>query len=160
MNAAPYPPAAANPIAIRWLLRDDLDQVVALERRAFASPWLRRDFVALLRARNSLGQVAVVDDRLVGYVVRTVRGQSLTIDNLAVAPEWRRRGVGRALVRHSCRARGGGLPRIVLADVREQNTPAQLFFRAVGFSCREILTDWYDDTDEPAYRFVWDGELS
>lgn len=54
---------------------------------------------AVLRAPTSLGLVAEVDAAVVGLLVAELRGRELRLSLLCVAPEHRRRGAGRALVR-------------------------------------------------------------
>jgi ribosomal protein S18 acetylase RimI-like enzyme len=63
----------------------------------------------------------------------------LMIDHIAVAPEARRQGHGRALL-HAARhlARTEAVDEILL-DTWEANTEAQAFFRAAGFSSRRML---------------------
>ncbi len=64
---------------------------------------------ALAQRSDSTGYVALVDDRIVGHV-RLTRGwidaeprlvEVLVLSPLSVAPEWQRRGIGRALVAYA-----------------------------------------------------------
>ena len=41
----------------------------------------------------------------------------------------------------------------ITAEVRERNLPAQMFFRAMGFRCVNMLRNFYDDVDEDALVF-------
>lgn len=92
-------------ITIRAWQRRDLEQVQAL------LTLLSDDAVA--RSEGAPTYVAETDGRVVGMVtlcvVRTLTGPKAYVDHLVVAPGWRRRGIGRALVQHAIeRARGSG----------------------------------------------------
>jgi ribosomal protein S18 acetylase RimI-like enzyme len=70
-----------------------------------------------------------------GYLAALERPRSVEIDGVAVVPEWRRHGVGRALVRQvvaslDLSGLGKGAERLV-ADVAASNVGGQLFFRQV-----------------------------
>ena len=78
---------------------------------------------ALAQRSDSSGYVAVVDDQVVGQV-RLTRGwidaeselvEVLYLSPLSVAPEWQRRGIGRALVAHAVlEAKRAAVPAIFL----------------------------------------------
>ena len=78
---------------------------------------------ALAQRSDSTGHVAVVDHSVVGHV-RITRGwidaearlvEVLVLSPLSVAPEWQRRGIGRALVAHAvAEATHAGVPAIFL----------------------------------------------
>jgi ribosomal protein S18 acetylase RimI-like enzyme len=106
-------------------------QVEAWARERLAAPGVR-------------AVVAELDGAPVGYVVTTEIRRAgtplaaprafLLVDELAVAPTARRRGVGRALMdaAHGL-ARASGLPRVEL-DVRSWNEAALGFYRALGYA--------------------------
>jgi ribosomal protein S18 acetylase RimI-like enzyme len=83
---------------------------------------------------------------------------------LAVAPTLRRMGIGSLMVRwlkDDIVANGPKVHRIV-AEVDEDNLPAQLFFRACGFVATAVLSDGEgeDATDDgrcgpDAYEMIW-----
>jgi [ribosomal protein S18]-alanine N-acetyltransferase len=72
-------------------------------------------------------------EALGGYVVALDAADEGEILNLAVAPDGRRHGLGRALVEHVVEAlKARGVAQIYL-EVRESNAPARGLYAAEGF---------------------------
>jgi ribosomal-protein-alanine N-acetyltransferase len=81
--------------------------------------------------------VAAADgDRIAGYVVALEAADEGEILNLAVAPDGRRHGLGRALVEQVLEALTARGIRQVYLEVRESNAPARALYAAHGF--REV----------------------
>ena len=147
-------------VRVRWMIRRDMDAVLAIEDQSFEFPWLEEDFIRCLRQRNCIGKVATYDDlateseRVVGFMVFQLRIRCFRLLNFAVAPEFRRQGVGSQMVATlACRLARDRRRRIV-SEVRESNLAAQLFFRAIGFRAIGVKRGRYRETAEDAYRFV------
>ena len=80
------------------MTESDLDQVLAIERVSFVTPWTRAAFCYEIE-QNKVARCTVmhVGERVVGYLCLWEIGHEIHITNLAVHPEWRRRGTtGRA----------------------------------------------------------------
>jgi len=136
---------------IRWMIRRDMPEVLAIETANFEFPWSEEDFLQCLRRRNCIGMVAERDGRIVGFMIYELQKSRIHLLNLSVAAEHQRHGIGRQMLNKlisklSAQRRN----RIVLA-VRETNLAAQLFFRANGFRAVSILHGFYDNTPEDAY---------
>jgi ribosomal-protein-alanine acetyltransferase len=94
--------------------------------------------------------VAVVEDEVVGFVVsRTVFGET-EILNVAVAAEFRRRGLGRALMADLLGRRSGAF----FLEVRESNVPAQRFYNSLGFRVAGNRRGYYHSPPEPAVVMI------
>lgn len=139
------------PIHIRWMIRRDMPEILAIERQRFEFPWSEEDFIRCLRQRNCIGMVAENGDQIVGFMIYELHRNRLRILNFAVHPAFRRLGVGRQMasklaskLSHQRRTR-------ILLEVRETNLSAQLFFRATGFRAVSVLRDFYEDTTEDGY---------
>ena len=90
---------------MRWV---HLSQVLGIEGRSFPNPWPREGFAYELNRDFSYPEVALdPDGRVVGYCVSWLLFERAQIQNIAVHPEARRRGVARELLRSAMRrARG------------------------------------------------------
>lgn len=142
-------------VGVRRAERADLLAVFDIEKRSFPQPWPYAAFERFLGHRGF--QVAEVDGEIVGYVVAdsvdTHGGPIGHVKDLAVAPEYRGRGVGRTLL-----ARGlslvfaDGVRRVKL-EVREGNEAAQQLYREFDFELHHVVPEYYDD-GEDAYVMV------
>jgi len=140
------------PVHIRWMIRRDMPEVLEIEEGSYEFPWLEDDFIRCLRQRNCIGMVAEGDgDRILGFMIYEIHKTRIHVLDFTVHPDYRRRGVGRAMVKKligklSLQRRS----RLVL-EVRESNLGAQAFFREMGFRAVSVLRGFYDDTPEDAY---------
>ena len=81
------------PYRIRSAVPADAAALVALERRCFGDPWSENSFREALDSPWSFGLVAHSSQALAGYLIaREVAGTGEVL-NLAVSPDFRRRGV-------------------------------------------------------------------
>ncbi len=85
-------------VHIRWMIRRDMPEVLAIEDECFEFPWSEDDFVRCLRQRNCIGMVAEHDERVAGFMIYELHRNRLHILNFAVAAPFRRHGVGRQMV--------------------------------------------------------------
>ncbi len=136
---------------VRWMIRRDMTDVLQIETDAFEFPWSEEEFVRCLRQRNCIGMVAEWDDKIVGYMIYELHKNRLHILNFAVAPQFRRRGVGARMTTKLVAKLTAQRRSRILLEVRETNLAAQLFFRNQGFRAVSVLRDFYEDTTEDAY---------
>lgn len=140
---------------IRWMLRNDLSEVMRIENESFENPWSEKDFKRHLRRQDTIGVVAEAGGRVVGYMVYEMHKHRYHIISISACPSSLRQGVGTALIAYlTKRLKNGDRNRINL-EVRETNLNAQLFFKAVGFRATEVFKDFYGDCDEDAYAMTY-----
>lgn len=140
---------------IKWLVRADMPQVLDIENASFEFPWSEETFIRCLRQRNCIGKVAVYDDQIAGFVIYELHKNRLHVLNIAVHPEFRRRGVATELINNLIGKLSAQRRSRITLEVRETNLDAQLFFSSLGFRAVSVLQDFYDDTTEDAYSFVF-----
>jgi len=148
-------------VQIRWLIRRDMTEVLAIEQASFEYAWTEEDFLCCLRQRNCIGMVAEHDGRIVGFMIYELHKSRLRLLNFAVAPDARRRGIGAQMVRRLIDKLSQQRRHEIVLEVRETNLAAQLFFRSMGFMALGVLRDRYDDTTEDAYlmRYLLSGVI-
>ena len=149
-------PGTNNDVAIRWMIRRDMAEILDIERASFEYPWSEDEFIRCLRQRNCIGMIAELKERVVGYMIYEMGPQWFQILNLAVDAEYRRHGVGRVLVQRLINKLSPRRRHRITLHVRETNLPAQLFFKAIGFRAKAILHDHYPDTAEDAYLMTYE----
>ena len=139
-------------IEIRWAINRDTPTLLAIEAASFEDPWTEEELLRCLRQRNTIGMVAELDDDVVGFMIYELHKNSLHLASLAVDPQYRRRGIGRAMIRSLTGKIGlGSVRNRITLEVRESNLPAQLFFKSQGFRAVQVLRDFYENSTEDAY---------
>lgn len=137
-------------ISIEEMRPEDLDEVLAIERRSFPSAWSRQSYERELRNGNSYYFVAREEDRVAGYVGMWVIRDEAHVTTLAVRPDCRRRGLGRRLLAQAISiARSNRAGKLTL-EVRAGNLPARSLYERFGFEPMSFIPNYYGDTGEDA----------
>jgi ribosomal-protein-alanine N-acetyltransferase len=110
----------------------DLDEVVAIETRAYEFPWSRGIFSDCLRVGYH-AWCYEKDAELVGYGVMSVAVAEAHILNLTVRPESQRQGIGETLLRHFMHNARRHEADVLMLEVRPSNLPAVALYRKLGF---------------------------
>lgn len=128
---------------IRPFALHEADAVVALWGRCgLVVPWNdpRLDIGRKLRHQGDLFLVAVAEGEIVGTVMAGYDGHRGWLNYLAVEPQRRGEGLGRALVEDAeRRLRALGCPKINL-QIRTSNREVVDFYRALGFSVDDVVS--------------------
>ena len=140
------PPAAA--VEIRRLIYADLPQVVAIERRAFTTPWSLAMFVLELSKPSGVCLAAEVENELVGYLICSRYDTVWHVMNVAVDTDRRRRGIASALIA-ALLERVGDDAQVTL-EVRKSNTGALALYEGFGFRSAGVRPRYYADNGEDA----------
>jgi len=147
---------------LRFRFRDldpgDLCDVLAIEMASFPSPWSRKLFEEEIGRTFSDSVVAVEEPggEVVGYTICWTVGEESHLLNIAVRPDARGRGVGRALLKDCLRRAARAGSRRIFLEVRPSNQQAIRIYRREGFRFVGIREGYYTDTGEDAIVFSRD----
>ena len=124
--------------------------VAALEKLCFADPWSLSSVASELKNPLALWLVAVEEDVVCGYIgSQSVMGES-DMMNVAVNPDFRRKGIGEALVGALSDAlKALGNTNLTL-EVRASNAPAIALYEKLGFTQVGLRKNYYRNPKEDA----------
>ena len=131
---------------------DHLEELEKLERLCFSRPWSRKMLAEDLENQCAAFLVAQDGDtgKVVGYAGLLVVADEGYITNVAVFPEYRRRGVAAQLLSvFENFARGSHLAFLTL-EVRPSNTAAIALYESFGFQQAGRRKNYYDLPKEDA----------
>ena len=129
---------------------DHVSQVAELEKICFSDPWSEKSVASELTNPLSLWLVAVEDDRVTGYVgSQSVMGES-DMMNVAVHPDFRRKGVAELLVRELVAALAKNDNHCLALEVRASNAPAISLYEKLGFAQIGLRKNYYRNPKEDA----------
>lgn len=134
----------------------DIARVLEIERSSQPSPWpaqlflqeLGRDwaYVDLARAERDGDEPATV----VGFCNYWLVHDEVHLLNLAIHPDWRRRGIATRLMNHLLDFARERACRFVTLEVRASNQPARALYRGYGFEAVGVRPRYYAESGEDA----------
>ena len=139
---------------IREMTPQDVPAAALIERTVFSMPWKEADFLEMIEADYAYYYVACTEDsgteKIVGIIgLRDISGEG-EITNVAVEPEFRRRGIGRLMLDKVLEeARQLGIRDITL-EVRESNAGAIKLYEKAGFVGEGVRPNFYEHPTEGA----------
>ncbi|MDH7511928.1 MAG: ribosomal protein S18-alanine N-acetyltransferase [Clostridiales bacterium] len=133
---------------------EDLPSVLAIESQSFPNPWHESTFRGEIQHRPISFPLAVVHSRLnkvIGYIIFWQVGEDVQVNNIAIHPDFRRLGIGEAVLKQVIelvRWRGA---RLVTLEVRPSNTAALSLYRKLGFKMMGVRKGYYTNPPEDAF---------
>ncbi len=141
------------------LRRMQLADVVAvhqLEEQIFPTPWSLNSYLFELE-RNPASQQWVIETKgeIAAYAVCwLLGGEEFHVANIAVAPAFRRQGLGRRLLAHVLAAGAELGASSAALEVRAGNVEAQALYSQFGFEVAAVRKGYYQDNHEDALLMI------
>jgi ribosomal-protein-alanine N-acetyltransferase len=139
-----------NKLVIRDMRENDLPSVLAIEQVSFTTPWSEQSFLNEIYKKYAFSKVAVFEENITGFICVNYLLHESHILDLAVHPDFRRRGVATMLMDAAMKElkRTGCV--FMYLEVRGSNTGAQKFYERFGFKVDGIRRKYYGNPDEDA----------
>jgi ribosomal-protein-alanine N-acetyltransferase len=137
-------------IEIRRLTLAELPEIEAIEQRAYHTPWSRSMFASELAKGTSISLGAFEGDRLVGYIVNSRYVDAWHVMNVAVDPDFQRRGIASRLLERLFELTVDDDGRGYTLEVRVSNKEAINLYEKLGFERHGIRRGYYTDNREDA----------
>lgn len=139
---------------IRRMKEDDLPAVRTIEALSFSNPWSDSTFLGEIQNTPVSFPLVVVrkpSDKVIGYIIYWHIREDVQVNNIAVHPDFRGKGIGEALMRHVIeKVRRNGATFMTL-EVRLSNAAAVTLYKKLGFDILGTRKNYYTNPDEDAF---------
>ena len=141
-------------IEIRELREEDIGALARIEAEVFSLPWSAAAFRGLLSSPYCTYLVALADGAVAGGAGYTALYGEASIDNVAVAEEFRNQGIGHALLQALIDRGEAEQVEAFTLEVRVGNREAIRLYEKFGFQSEGIRPRFYEKPIEDA-MIMW-----
>ena len=127
-----------------------IEAIEELEKQCFSQPWTREQLISQLPDEQHEFLAALHEGRPVGYVGMMCVLDEGYIANVAVSPDWRRQGIGDALIAELLRRAVSRELAFVTLEVRAGNEAAKALYAKHGFVPVGLRKKYYASPTEDA----------
>ena len=128
---------------------EDILRISEMEQECFPQePWSYKMLVSSFQTESFFGLVAEDGGEIAGYGGITVAADSADVDNLAVAEQYRRGGVGTAILNGLCNLAASKGAKEIFLEVRVSNSAAMSMYLKCGFKGAYARTRYYSDGED------------
>ena len=124
--------------------------VAELEKICFSDPWSENSVASELNNKLALWLVAEEDGRVAGYIGSQTCGEESDVMNVAVHPDYRRRGIAEALIQTLVEQLKSIGSQCLTLEVRASNLPAISLYEKMGFAEVGRRKNYYRNPKEDA----------
>lgn len=143
---------------IRAMELNDLESVMAIEKKSFKACWTFDAFVyEILVNEKARYYVYTSEKQVIGYVGYWALDDELHITNLAVTPMFRKRGIGQRLIEYVLEVGKKNMVKKITLEVRVSNINAIRLYEKLGFKKGDLLKDYYKIEDGIAMIYIIKG---
>ena len=146
-------------VTVRWMVRQDLADVLEIENLSFPHPWDADIYRENLKSRSCLPLVAELSDgTIIGYVIYTLGDTDITIINMAVHPDYKGNRVASQMI-NKIKGKLNDHRSHILIAVADYNLECQLFLRHHQFKAIEVAREHFIGGVD-AYWFQFKSKVS
>lgn len=128
---------------------EDILRISEMEQECFPQePWSYKMLVSSFQTESFFGLVAEDGGEIAGYGGITVAADSADVDNIAVTEQYRRGGVGTAILNGLCNFAASKGAKEIFLEVRVSNSAAMSMYLKCGFKGAYARTRYYSDGED------------
>ncbi len=139
-----------NDLIIDKMRTEDISVIAAAEKRHFSTPWTERELQAHLDGETTVFWVARLGETVVGYLGRNHSFETMDILTICVLEDYRRAGIGRALLSFLEQEAAEKCVQRILLEVRPSNNKAKSLYEQFGYTLLHVRKKYYTDPVEDA----------
>ena len=125
-----------------------ISAIAEIERQCFSKPWSENAIAAELENESGYFYVAKLNGEAVGYIGMHCAADECYIANVGVLKEYRRMGVGSALVKYASDKAKEMKMSFISLEVRPSNTAAVRIYERFGFERVGLRKNFYSEPKE------------
>ena len=134
-----------NGIRLRLAHRLDLEAISNIEELSFPDPYPQKLLANLLHENPKTFFVTEAQDgTIIGYCVAVEELTRAHLISIAVLPQYRLQGIGKALIRALISSLDSRVTELRL-EVKERNVEAMKLYESLGFRSEEFIEGYYGD---------------
>lgn len=141
---------APEQVEIARVGAEAIGSLLAIDAVSFVRPWTRAMYEAALDNPVTRVFLLSVDGAPVAYCSSWLLPGELHISNVAVLPDFRRRGLARRLLATVLERADAEGARDATLEVRRSNRPALTLYESLGFRTTAVRVDYYENPVEDA----------
>ena len=144
---------------IELMRRRHLKAIMPIEEVVYPRPWSVGVFNAeidLTKSGERYYVVGTIDGRLVGYAGMLFTPDDAHVTNIAVDPEWQRRGIATELLLELCWKACERECQGMSLEVRVSNTAAQALYARFGFVPAGVRRKYYENVEDAIVMWCHD----
>ncbi len=137
-------------LVIIEMASEHVSALAQIEKQCFSTPWSENALAEELENPNARFFVALCGEQVAGYIgAHNIVGE-VYITNVAVAPDYRRKGVATQLIEKLVEISRAENAEFITLEVRESNSSAQALYEKQGFGVVGKRKAFYENPREDA----------
>ncbi|WP_428087239.1 ribosomal protein S18-alanine N-acetyltransferase [Candidatus Thioglobus sp.] len=135
-------------ISFRSASREDLDQILAIEVRAYSQPWSLKKFADSYDNPSIKIQLILLNGQIKGYLLTQLSIEFIDILNICIDPEFQQQGLGKKLLDDLLEQQEKTVVKSIFLEVRVSNVAAINFYQNYGFKLLDTRKKYYSNLED------------
>lgn len=141
-------------LTLKKLTKEDVDGLYEVSSLSLKETWSLGSIEQELSNKFARYIVCKDGDKVIGFIGAWLIASEGQITNLAVHPDYRKKGIGKKLMKSLISSLKEEGCNAITLEVRESNTVAKNLYKNLGFLSEGIRKNFYEDNKEDA-NIMW-----